>query len=322
MAPPAILRCFTAADVQAYLRIVTGASAANFLPTNILNTVVLSDQARDAVGGNHLVSQGSSAQRVRITEFGTEFPLWGLAAKQSPLRGAWVCPNVGAWSYNGSYAFLSVERLDAVGVGGYGMGCLKGPNKNQPPAHGGNGNTYGSDRGWGKSSNGGGLKGFGAYGTENIADQDARVFRPNTDFNTGTASLVGAGFRCEIFGYDLNYGGAGVAAGYLWTPTANQRVWEYFDPAGVPDDPIDDPEGSDPTGAVGNAGDTSSPDGHMAFGAVEYGTNALTSDPWTTYFDGVLACGYFFTGAAADNIHAHKTTIVTTVQAAIDAAVV
>jgi hypothetical protein len=322
MTPPAILRCFTAADVQAYLRIVAAAPSANFTPTNIVNTMITPDRAIDVVGSNHLDRQAGSSARVKITEFGTDFPLWGLSVKQGNYQGAWVCPTIGAWSYNGSQAFLSVERLDVEGIGGTYVGCLKGPNRNQPVGSGGNGTTYGSDRGWTKSSNGGGKKGFAFYGDEGGGDQDARLFRPNSDFAFGTTSLVGAGFRVEIIGWDPNYGGAGVGAGYHWSATANQRIWEYYNCVGTPEDPVDDPEGSDLTGGAGTIGDASSPDGRMSFGAIEYLMNATTTPYIQNLFEGVMACGYWFTGAAADAIHTYKTTICTTVQTSIDAAVV
>lgn len=317
MAPPPILRCFTAADVQAYLRAVAAAPSANFTPTNAINTTILADRAVDFVGGNHLDRQAGTSARVQITEYGTEFPLWGLSVRQGYYQGAWVCPTIGAWSYNGSQAFLSVERLDVVGVGGTYVGCLCGPNKNQLVGHGGDGNTYGSDRGWTKSSNGGGTKGFAFYGDEGGGDQDARLFRPNSDFSNVTSSLVGVGFRVEIVGWDPNYGGAGVGAGYHWTATVNQRIWEYYNCIGTPDNPVDDPEGSDPTGGAGSIGNATSPDGRMSFGAVMYGGNATQVPYLANYFEGVLACGYWFTGTAADAIHTYKTTIVEGIQATL-----
>lgn len=321
MPPPAILTQFTGADVQRYLRAICSAPTADFSPTNLLNTAILPDRAIDAIAGNDLHRQAGSCRRERVTEFGTEFPLWAMRVCQGQNQGAWVCSTIGAWSSPGSQAVITVERLDAEGIGGTYIGPLCGPNKNNP--HSGDGNiNYGSDRSWTKSSNGGGRKGFSFYGTENLADQNARLFRPNTDFSHASASLVGVGWRVEIIGWDPNYGGAGVGAGYHWTAATNQRIWEYSNPAGVPNDPVDDPSGSDPTGAVGNGGDLSSPDGRMAFGSVMYGSNATAATPWVNYFEGALAHCSYFVGAAADSIHLHKTTICTVVQASIDAAVV
>jgi hypothetical protein len=302
--PPAILRCHSAASLQAYLRVVTGQAAADFSPANSIHTFNLPDRAVDVVAGNNLYKQNGSCRRAQITEFGTDFPLWGLEVTQGSNQGAWVCPTIGAWSYNGSQAVLMVIKLNAEGVGGTFIGPLKGPNKNNP--HSGAGTTFGTDRGWTLSSNGGGRYGFAFYGDENIVDQDARVFRPNVDMAIGTPSYVGRGYAVMLVGYDPNYGGAGVAAGYQWVDDDTQRPVEYFD------------EGM----GVANAGDVSCPDGKMAYGAVMYGSNATAADSWFTYISGVLARCDYFTGAAADNIHAHKTTIVETVQASIDAAVV
>lgn len=298
-------------------------AAVNFAPTNAYSTLLLPDKWIDIAGGAHLIRQPGRVRRVRVTEFGTEFALWGAEIVSGVRQGAFVCPTVGAVSSPGTQAALYVTKTTSAGIGGYYIGCLRGPNKNQPLAHGGTpGMTWGTDRGWGVSSNDGGKEGFGAYGTENLADQDARVFRPNTDEATNTTSRVGRGFRVGLFGYDPDYGGAGVGAGYLWSADANQRIWEYVNPIGTPDNQTDDPEGSDPTGGVGSAGDMSSPDGRFAIGAVEYGTNGTTNaDSFITYLDGVVACVYYFTGAAATNVHANRTAIVTAIQASLDAAV-
>ena len=319
MPPPAILTQFTAADVQRYLRTITAASAADFSPTNLLGTMVTPDLAIDVIAGNSLVRQPGTCRRVQITEFGTEFPLWGLSTTMGVWQGAWVCPTIGAWSSSGSQALLTVERLDVTGIGGYYLGCLRGPNANNPF---GNGTTYGTDRGLAKASHGLGLKGCVMYGDEGGGDQDARLFRPNIDQSHLTTSLVGAGFKVEITGYDPNYGGAGVGGGYLWGAIVNQRIWEYYNCDGTPGDPVDDPEGSDPTGAVGSAGNLASPDGRFAFGSVEYGVNTtIAAHQFVSYFGGVLAFCARFEGAAADSIHLHKTTIVEAIQTSIDAAV-
>lgn len=299
MPPPPILRCFTAADVQRYLRAVAGAPSASLTPSSMLSTMILPDRAIDTAGGYDLIRQGGSAERVQITEYGVTFPLWGLKVRQGQGQGAWVCPTIGAWSYNGSHAVIAVLRMDAEGVGGTFLGPLKGPNRNNP--HSGDGNTYGTDRGWTWSSNGGGLYGHATYGTEGGGDQDARVFRTNVDMSIGTTSHVGRGFRIVLYGYDPNYGGAGVGAGYMWTADAAQRPVEYFDP-GM---------------GVGSVGDCSSPDGRMAFGAVMYGSNATATTPWVTYFEGVLAHLSWYTGAAADAIHLYRTAIAEGVQATL-----
>lgn len=318
MPPPAILTQFTAADVARYLRAITG-TALNFSPTNLLNTMITPDRAIDVVSGNDLHRQAGSCRREQVTDFGTAFPLWAMRVYQGQSQGAWICPTVGAWSTAGSQAVITVERLDAEGLGGTYIGPLKGPNRNNP--HTSDGNTYGTDRGWTKSSNGGGRKGFAFYGTEGLGDQDARLFRPNTDFSHVTSSLVGVGWRVEIVGWDPNYGGAGVGAGYQWSAAVDRRIWEFYNCGGVPGDLVDDPSGSDPTGAVGTCGDMSSPDGKMAFGAVMYGSNSYSTSPWVTYFEGLLAHCSYFVDAAADSIHLHKSTICNVVQASIDAAV-
>jgi hypothetical protein len=303
VAPPRILRCNTGGQLQAYLRDVTRAGR-NFTPTNSIHTRTLAGRAVDVVSGNDLYKQNGSCRRVQVTEFGTDFPLWGLEVTQGSGQGAWVCPTIGAWSYNGSQAVLMVIKLNAEGIGGTFIGPLKGPNRNNP--HSGAGSTFGTDRGWTLSSNGGGRYGFAFYGDENLPanEQDDRVFRPNVDMDIGSPSYVGRGYVVMLVGYDPNYGGAGVAAGYQWVDDDTQRPVEYFD-AGM---------------GVGNAGDVSCPDGRMAYGAVMYGSNATASDSWFTFISGVLARCDYFTGAAADSIHAHKTTIVETIQAQLDRA--
>ena len=223
MTPPPILRCFTAADLQAYLRSVTG-TASNFTPTNLVNTMILPTHAVDVAGGHHLYTQGAAAVRVPITEYGTAFPLWGMSVKQGQNLGAWVCPTIGAWSYNGAHAFLAVLRMDAEGVGGTFLGTLKGPNRMNPHS-GDTVNTYGTDRGWTWSSNGGGRYGHATYGTEGIADQDARVFRTNVDMTIGTTSYVGRGFRVVLYGYDPSTSTRGWASAASVTARRRMGAW-------------------------------------------------------------------------------------------------
>ena len=55
----------------------------------------------------------------------------------------------------------------------------------------------------------------------------------------------------------------------------------------------------------------------MAFGAVMYGSNATATTPWVTYFEGVLAHGSFFTGAAATAVTANRAAICAAVQATL-----
>ena len=325
MPPPALLLQHTGANLRDYLRAIT-ATALDFSPTEMINTMVTPDRAVNAISANHLLRQPGSARRHLITEFGTEFALWGLYVEQwvsgSAGQGAWVCPTVGAWSGAGSQAVITVMRLDREGIGGYFLGCLKGPHPGAPfnPLN----LNLGTYRGLALASHGGGQLGMVGYGDEGLGDQSARLYRPNLDQNAATPSRVG-GFRITIHGYDPNLGGAGVGGGYLWvgdntSGPNNQCCHEFYDCDVTPGDPVDDPEGSDPSGAVGSSGDLSSPDGRFAFGSVETGVNAtIASGQFINYVEGVLAHCSYFTGAAADSIHLHKTTICNVVQADIDA---
>lgn len=297
--PPYILTTHSAAGVQDAYRTAAGLPSADFLPINAVGTHATAERWIDFAGGDHLYRQPGTCERVAIyTSSGA--PLWGWRIRQGQRQGGLVCPTVGRWSSAGTQAAVVILSLSASGFGGTFIGPLRGPNRNNP--HSGNGNTYGADRGWTLSSNGDGLYGFAFYGTEGIADQDARVFRPNVDMTIGTASNVDRGFRILIAGYSPDLGGAGVGGGYLWTADATQCPVEYFDPGG----------------GVGGAGDLSCPDGRMAVGAVEYGSNtSSTSDAFVTYFDGVVAAVHYFTGAAADNIHANRAAICAAIQATL-----
>ena len=88
MAIPPLLYQFAPANVRDYLRSITGAPSAAFTPQNLMNTMIANGIAYDAGAGYHLRSQGGSARRVQITDYGTAFALWGIETVQTVAGAA------------------------------------------------------------------------------------------------------------------------------------------------------------------------------------------------------------------------------------------
>lgn len=282
---PTILRAASAAAIDRLFKQIVGLGL-DFAPDHLVGPDVRRGVAYDVVGDWHLHSEGGSARRVATSYGAGSFRRHALASTHLD-HVAWASRTIGHWSLLLDEVLLFLFEASAHGGGGYLTGNLRGPCAAQLPGQGGNGNTYGTDRGWAISLNGGsgplggGGIGFGNYSTTSVTS-------PNTDTaSDGTANTIGIGYLPFFLGNDASGGKS-----YLRGSAAK---WQIEEAAIVP------------------GGNYASVDGYAAWGHTMYGAGPT----WTNYGTASLALLAHFSGDAARNLHTHAATIAAALQASL-----
>lgn len=286
MARPPILRCRTAAAVQALFRAYAAQPALDFAPGHLVGPDVRGGVAYDMIGDWHFTSEGGLARAVS-SGYGA-----GRALRTHHLDvRAWVAPLL-SWPLEGDDVIFFIVQVVTTGGGGGWMGNLRGPRAGNPHTPGGPpGDWNGAvklDQGWGVSLNGtpGGIVGDPHRSNIGFANYYAHageaVFSGTANIDTandGSSNVVGQGFLPFFLGNDASGGKS-----YLRGSESKWRVEESHATPG---------------------GDFSSPDGTPAIGRMPYGI----AGAHVNYGTADLAMLAHFSGAAGRNLHAHGATI-------------
>lgn len=194
---PAALRERRAERIEGEFRKALGNSQLNLRPRTYVRPNS-SFYARDVIGDWDLRCEGGEANR-RQTKF-RDIPGKGARvvhalATVNNSPDTWEAISSAHWNFGvgKSWGITFWARFLARATGGYFISNLKGPAADDPWAPGG-APHFGSDRGYGASSNSDGGLGFGIYG-------DAVYL--NTDTDLDEWDHADRRWRCYTLGYDV-----------------------------------------------------------------------------------------------------------------------
>lgn len=258
---PRIFTARTAEDVERVLRGMTNSRDGNFRPSHIID--VSATAGVDLIGDWHLSSEGGDAT-VTTGPYGDDS--YALrTVKNSATTWTASDPNHFNWALT-AFAFLIFPRFNAAGSGGFFFSNFQGP-ADANPFLGGSGD-FGTDRGYGMTSNGDGGIGFQIGGDTGWL---------NTDTSLSSVNLVDSQFHALLFGLSR---------------TANTGFLRGADFYLYQSEHIHGPGDA----RVGTPGNTLSSDGMFAFRA-DYNGNTLCGASMD------MARIIVFEGDAAENIY-------------------